>query len=235
LKHSHELLEEIKVHIDYLKSLCNLTDRKVVDVGAGDGTYSRQLQEAGARVIGIEIDPAKVERARSNLPDSITVLEGWAEKLPLGDQSQDLACFFFSFHHVPIDIQEDALSEIRRVLKSDGRLHVVEPLPYGTMFDVVRMLEDEMEVRTHSHSVMRGLGETLEFKLIDFKEYILTREYPDFDAFLEKVVLSDPERSAVFPKVKYKMEKAFHAASESVGGRNVLHQPCIAYHFTLSG
>ena len=86
-------------HLDYLSSVYELDGKDVVDVGAGDGTFSAQLEQFGAIVTGIEIDPAKVEYARARLPDSVSMQVGRAEALPLEDNSMDLACFFFSFHH----------------------------------------------------------------------------------------------------------------------------------------
>ncbi|NHX27683.1 class I SAM-dependent methyltransferase, partial [Escherichia coli] len=66
-------------HIEHLKSLYPLQGLHVVDVGAGDGIYSRQLHAAGAQVTAIEIDPGKVAKAKENLPNSIQVKLGAAE------------------------------------------------------------------------------------------------------------------------------------------------------------
>jgi len=218
-------------HLDYLSSIYDLPGRDVADIGAGDGTFARQLDHAGAVVTGIEIDPAKVERASQDLPDSIAMLVGRAENLPIGDGTTDLACFFFSFHHVPMEVQPQGLAEVQRILRPRGRLHVVEPYPYGSMFDVVRMVEDETEVRTQSHNVMDRLSEHGDFNLIARTDYTLTREYPDFEFFIDKIVLRDPERSAVFPSVREKMAEAYDRVISESDGKRVLHQPCAAYHF----
>jgi ubiquinone/menaquinone biosynthesis C-methylase UbiE len=222
-------------HVDHLGSIHDLRGRAAVDIGAGDGTFSRQLDQVGASVSGIEIDPTMVARARVNLPDTVSMLVGRAEELPLEDGSKDIACFFFSFHHVPIDVQEQALEEVIRVLKPGGRLHIVEPYPFGSMFEVVRLVEDETRVRTHSHEVLGALGDRSEFTLIDKKDYVLTREYPDFETFLNKIVVNNPERAAVFPAVRDRMEKTFNRELDEVDGRRVLHQPCAAYHFEVPG
>lgn len=221
------------VHIDYLKSIYRLEDRLVADIGAGDGTYSRQLHDAGAKVTSIEIDPVKVDRAKSNLPDSVAVLEGRAEDIPLRPHSQELICFFFSFHHVPIPVQDQSLDEVRRVLKPGARLHVVEPLPSGSMFDVVKLVEDETHVRTHSHGLMNSLGNKKAFDLLSKKDYVLTREFPDFDYFLKRIVYTVPERSAKLPAIQAEMEQIYNNSVTIRDGRNYLHQPCVAYHFAL--
>ncbi|WP_170337313.1 class I SAM-dependent methyltransferase [Ruegeria arenilitoris] len=221
-------------HIDHLKSICELEGIQVVDVGAGDGVYSRDLYVAGAKVTAIEIDPDKVAKAKEDLPKNIDVRLGAAEDLPLDSGSQDLACLFFSLHHVPVEAQNTAFTEIRRVLGSSGRLHIVEPYPYGTMFDVVRLVEDETLVRTHSHETLNHLDGVDGFRLENKKEYVLTREYPTFEAFLEKIVWPDPDRSRAYEKVSSDVEDAFNRSVETLDGKIVLHQPCAAYHFIVS-
>lgn len=221
------------MHISYLRSVYDLVGKDVVDVGAGDGSMLGQLDQSGAVVTGIEIDPAKVESVRNDLSGSISMQVGRAENLPLDDRSMDLACFFFSFHHVPIDAQEKALLEVKRILRPAGRLHVVEPFPHGSMFEVVRMIEDETEVRIRSHCLLNALGDGTDYNLIARKDYILTREYPDFAFFADRIVKSDPGRSAIFPSVRKEMEETFDRVVRNHDGKRVLHQPCAAYHFEI--
>lgn len=221
-------------HIEHLKTICELEGLQVVDVGAGDGVYSRDLYAAGAKVIAIEIDPGKVAKAKENLPKNIDVRLGAAEDLPLESGSQDLACLFFSFHHIPVEVQHNAFTEIHRVLGNSGRLHIVEPYPYGTMFEVIRLVEDETLVRSHSHETLSHLDGVDGFWLENKREYVLTREYPTFDAFLKKIVWPDPDRSRAYAKVSSDMEDTFNRSVEILDGQIVLHQPCAAYHFIVS-
>ncbi|MGI9401584.1 MAG: class I SAM-dependent methyltransferase [Rhizobiaceae bacterium] len=222
-------------HLKFLTSLYDLEGRKVADIGAGDGTFSRQLNQEGAIVTAVEIDPEMVERTAAMLPSSMEMKVGRAEELPFESNSMNLLCFFFSFHHVPINVQDRAINEVSRVLKPDGRLHVVEPFPYGSMFDVVRLVEDETEVRTNSHKVMDSLTDRSGFELVARSDYVLTREYPDFENLVNKIVSKDPERSARFQSVKKSMEQTYDRVICEEDGKRVLHQPCAAYHFRVSG
>ncbi len=221
------------VHMEFLNSVYDLKGRNIVDVGAGDGTYSRQILEYGGNVTAIEINADKVNAAKANLPDEILVLEGRGEDLPIASRSQDLVCFFFSFHHVPVKNQQQTLREVRRVLKPDGRLHVVEPLAEGTMFEIVKIIDDETFVRQNSHAMMQVLGDEKIFIPLATKQYVLTRAYRDFENFHRRVVGKDPERVAKFPQVKEPMERLYHRFPPDADGVRHLDQPCIAYHFQL--
>ncbi|MEV8467934.1 class I SAM-dependent methyltransferase [Fluviibacterium sp. DFM31] len=220
-------------HIDVLTSLIDLPRKRVLDIGAGDGSYSRDLEAAGAVVSAIEVDPEKVARARASLSPRADVRLGRAEALPFADRSHDLACLFFSLHHVPMEVQDTALAEVRRILRPGGRLHVVEPYPHGTMFDVVRMVEDETVVRTHSHHLLDQLGARAGFQKIAQRDYVLSRDFPTFDDLLNKIVRPDPARTAAFETVAPEMEATYRRVAEDRGGQCLLHQPCAAYHFSV--
>ncbi len=218
-------------HIDYLNQIYKLYEKHVADVGAGDGQFSMHMHELGAKVTAIEIDKYKVEHVKSKTNNQINFLLGTAENLPLESVGQDLLCFFFSFHHVPINVHDKALIEAHRVLNEKGRLHIVEPLPEGSMFDVVKLVEDETFVRTQSHKRMHNLTNEGMFELKNKKEYTLTREYPDFETFLDKIVRNNTERSAKLPLVRDKMEEIFVKVVTQKDATYYLDQPCIAYHF----
>ena len=72
-------------HIEEVRRRFSLNGLRVVDVGAGTGAFANQLAAAGADVIGIEIDPAKVEQARQAASPDIRFETGRAESLPLPD------------------------------------------------------------------------------------------------------------------------------------------------------
>jgi len=222
-------------HIDLLTSVFDLDGCSAVDVGAGNGVFACQLHERGAHVIGVEIDIAKIDAVKAQLPDGVSMVAGRGEDLPFETGTQDLVCFIHSFHHVPVALHDRALAEARRVLKPGGRLHVAEPLPDGSMFDVIRFVEDETEVRTASHERMRRLADDGRHELMASRDYVLKREFADIGAFLDRIVFVDPARAEKLPAVKAEMERMFIDRCEQVDGICYLYQPCVAYHFSVAG
>ena len=59
----------------------------VVEAGAGRGALTRKLVERGARVIAVELDPNLAETLKERLgsPDNLTVVEGDARRLEIGE------------------------------------------------------------------------------------------------------------------------------------------------------
>jgi SAM-dependent methyltransferase len=98
-------------------------DRRVCDLAAGTGKWTRRLLETGAHVVAVE----PVEAMRSQLAaalgrsggPALEILDGTAETIPLPDASVDLVTVAQAFHWFDAPA---ALSEIARVLRPGGGL-----------------------------------------------------------------------------------------------------------------
>ena len=100
---------------------------RVLEVGAGDGRNFRYYPETVDEVIAIEPEPylrTLASEAAAGMPTSITVIDGTAELLPGGDGEFDSAVT--SLVLCSVSDQAQALSELRRVLRSGGELRFFE-------------------------------------------------------------------------------------------------------------
>ena len=104
------------------KLLPDMQGKTVLDLGCGEGRYSRKLKTKGAGVTGIYPVPPVIAHARKHDADS-TYVEGRAEKLPFDDGSFDVVLSYLSVVDIP-DLDVASL-EISRVLRPGGRLVVV--------------------------------------------------------------------------------------------------------------
>lgn len=100
---------------------------RVLDVGCGPGHLSIRLARLhGLEVIGLDLDPAMIERARANADRavdshgrSLSFIAGDVASLPFPGGSFDLVVSTLSMHHW--SDAPGALAEIGRVLRTDGR------------------------------------------------------------------------------------------------------------------
>ena len=99
---------------------------RVLEIGVGSG-LNLPLYQAATHVIGLDpsVQLLAMARARALSPTaSFELLEGSAEAIPLPDQSVDTVVSTWTLCSIP-DVTR-ALTELRRVLKTDGRLLFAE-------------------------------------------------------------------------------------------------------------
>jgi SAM-dependent methyltransferase len=93
----------------------------VVELGAGTGKFTELLVPTGARIVALEPVPAMREALARNVP-SVSVADGTAERIPLGDTSADAVVAAQAFHWFDGD---RALPEIHRVLRPGAGLGLI--------------------------------------------------------------------------------------------------------------
>ena len=109
----------------------DLRGRRVLDCGCGTGRLSKALAEsAAARVWGVDPEPKMLLVAEQNLPDSVGLKEGRAERLPFRNGWFERAVMWLVCHLVDRPL---AFAELRRVVVAGGRLVVVtfDPEHFG--------------------------------------------------------------------------------------------------------
>jgi predicted methyltransferase len=105
----------------------------VADVGAGDGFFTSRLARAvgaNGRVFAVDIDDAAMDRLRKRLQEegveNVTIVKGAPDDPKLPERSLDAALIVNAYHEM--EQHHAVLSALRRALKPDGRLVIVEPV-----------------------------------------------------------------------------------------------------------
>jgi SAM-dependent methyltransferase len=101
----------------------DVRDKRVLDVGTGDGTYAIEVAARGGRVTAVDIEPEVLEAARARAAArgaEVFFKKGRAEALPFGDASFDVVLAVTILCFVPD--ADAALREMTRVLAPGGRL-----------------------------------------------------------------------------------------------------------------
>jgi ubiquinone/menaquinone biosynthesis C-methylase UbiE len=141
-------------------------------------------------VQGLDMSEAYIRHARQHMRGrsrmSFTV--GKAEAIPLPDDSQDAVTSIFLFHELPPKVRRAALREFARVLKSGGRLVLLDSLQRGDRPDYEGMLE-LFPQNYHEPYYSSYLGE--DFTALA-KDCGLTH-VRDVSAFIAKVMVFDKD------------------------------------------
>jgi ubiquinone/menaquinone biosynthesis C-methylase UbiE len=103
----------------------------VLDLGCGTGTLAIWLKQrvSEAHVTGLDADPDVLSRARRKAFAASTPLdfvEASSTELPFPDQSFDAVLSTLFFHHLRDPEKRKTLTEVARVLRPRGELHVAD-------------------------------------------------------------------------------------------------------------
>lgn len=214
-----------RTNSEVLTASVELSDKKVVDVGCGEGSLVRLMTRHGAKVFGVECNPQQLEKAHEQKPVGGEVYyDGRAEALPFADASIDLVVFFNSLHHVAVDTMDQALSEAARVLKPGGHVYVCEPVAAGPHFELMQPVHDETMVRAKAYEAVQG-ADARGLKAGDEFTYLHPARHSGFAQFKERMLRINPHRADDFAAQEDALEDAFKRLSVPDGDGFIFDQP----------
>lgn len=127
----HTFLPEDKFKTALLRQVKLQSGQKILDFGIGTATLSimAQKQYPGVDINGIDVDShilslASEKIKRENLDIDLSHYDGYA--FPFPDAIFDRVISSLVFHHLTPEEKNRALSEIFRVLKPGGELHIAD-------------------------------------------------------------------------------------------------------------
>ena len=129
---------------------------RVLDVACGTGNATLPAARTGARVTGLDLTPALLERAARAAGDlEIEWIEGDAQALPFGDASFDVVLSTFGAMFAPD--QERTAAELARVLRPGGRLGMCNWAPDGATGDMFATVARHVPLAA-GRAELAGLG-----------------------------------------------------------------------------
>ncbi|HZF09560.1 MAG TPA: methyltransferase domain-containing protein [Thermoanaerobaculia bacterium] len=126
---------------------------QLLDLGCGTGALLRELvlESAAPRLCGVDLSLAMLACARASLPPAVPLALGDVGALPYPSGSFDVVVSISSFHYWPHP--EEALQEIRRVLRPGGRLVITD---WCADFLACRICEWIVRRFDHAHQRIYG-------------------------------------------------------------------------------
>jgi len=119
----------VEKRLTALAGLTPLKGERLLDVGCGDGTYTRRFAEGWEHVTAVDVEPARLIDFRTEIAgtelDRIVVRQMPAEQLDLPNDAFDTVTTIEVLEHVQdLDL---TISEIHRVLQPGGRFLITSP------------------------------------------------------------------------------------------------------------
>lgn len=153
-----------QIDINYPESeiynrLLSLDNKHILELGCGNTDITRNIATSGVnrRITALEVDEIAHEKNLqiTDLPNVTFALAG-AQEIPLEDESVDVVFMFKSLHHVPLELMEPSMREIRRVLKPGGLAYISEPVFAGDFNEILRLFHDEQKVREAAFKTVKN-------------------------------------------------------------------------------
>jgi ubiquinone/menaquinone biosynthesis C-methylase UbiE len=118
---------------------------RLLDIGCGTGRFLDFVKQAWPRLpaVGLDMSEAYIGAAKRHLQrwSWINLIVGNGERIPVSDDSQDAVTSIFVFHELPANVRRTVFREFARVLKTGGRLVLVDSLQRGDEPDYEGLLD----------------------------------------------------------------------------------------------
>jgi len=176
--------------LDLLDALVPLAAAHLVEAGCGAARLSRELlrRHAGAQVTALEVDDRQHAKNLADPADRLHFMRAGAEAMPLPDAAFDGVLMLKSLHHVPVPLMATALAEIGRVLRPRGWLYVSEPVYGGPLNELIRLFNDERDVRAAAQQALDHAVASGRWSAIAERRFAVPVQFRDFAEFEQRMM-----------------------------------------------
>ncbi len=202
--------------IDFLISELKLNkNSRVADIGAGTGKFTKFLQKCNAEIIAIEPVEGMRKKFSSILPE-IKIINGTAEKIPLENNTLDAVVVAQAFHWFD---GEQALNEIHRVLKPNGKIGLIwnardENIPWVAELTEIIDPYERGAPRYKSGNWKKAFAKTNLFSNLNYSKFGYIQR-GDVNTIIDRIgsisfiaSLANDERNLVLQRVQKLAEKS---------------------------
>ena len=176
---------------EIFNELLSLDGMHILELGCGGAELTRIIATEGRdrSVLALEVDEIQhaLNLEITDLPNVTFELAG-AEAIPAEDSTFDVVFMFKSLHHVPVDLMDRALAEIRRVLVPGGLAYISEPIFDGDFNEVLRLFHDESRVRAAAFEAIERAVDSGSFELAAETFFKTPRVFASFAEFEDLVI-----------------------------------------------
>lgn len=144
----------------------------ILDVGCGTGTLAVALKRKapGTRVVGIDPDPAILERAAAKAADAGVQIEwrqGFAHDIAAYADEFDKAVCSLVFHQVALPEKRSGIAAMMKAVRPGGDLHIADYATQSTwtmrqLFRTIQLLDGHENTQANADGALERILDELE-------------------------------------------------------------------------
>lgn len=197
-----------------------LQAQSIIELGCGHARMSCTLVQRYAQcaVVGLEVDLVQHAKNLARAPAGVTFVAAGAQDVPFDDSTFDLALMLKSLHHVPLDLMDQGLSEVARVLRVGGLFYVSEPIYGGALNEIVRLYNDEGLVRPAAQAALdRALAQGMHWAQVAEYRFAQSVHYASFDEFAQRMLYPTFADHGIDNVITQRVREAFEPHCTALG------------------
>ena len=206
----------------------NMNNSHVLELGCGTAFVTRKLAEAypSAHITAAEVDRIQHDKNLQidDLPNVDFILAGMQD-IPLPNGSIDLVIMLKSLHHVPTELLLQGFQEIHRVLKKNGRVYISEPVFDGAFNEILKMFNNEEQVRKSAFEAIKQEVDSDRFDLVEEIHFLSRSQFDDFKAFEARILNATHSEFNVSAELHQAVMDKFNQHSAATDGSRVFLNP----------
>ncbi|MFZ4481600.1 MAG: class I SAM-dependent methyltransferase [Rhodoferax sp.] len=181
----------VRDELNLLHSMVDLDQHsRIIELGCGAAQLSRKLlaRFEACEVSALEVDARQHAKNLRQPQARLSFLQAGAQAIAFPANHFDLALMLKSLHHVPLDLLDQALCEVHRVLRPAGLLYVSEPVFAGSQNEIMRLFHDEEQVRAAALSALQKAVASGAWEQVAEVFFDLPVHYRDFAEFEQRLI-----------------------------------------------
>jgi len=141
-----------------------IRNKKVLDIGCWTGQFEKLAIKTVEQILGIDLEKEVIDCAKKLVPEAAFRV-GSALNLPFSNKSFDCIVLLDVIEHLPLNTENKALGEIKRVLKPKG--YLILSTPSNHIFSI--LLDPAFFLIGHRHYSIKKIKKLLQnqgFKIV---------------------------------------------------------------------
>ncbi|MHB1333627.1 MAG: class I SAM-dependent methyltransferase [Sulfuriferula sp.] len=212
MKISDSTVDVVCDEFEIIKNLLPLKGAHILELGCGKAEKTRAIAQKSQAISITALEVDEIQHAKNLLIKGLPNVRfclGGAQTIPAADSSIDIVLMFKSLHHVPLDKMDQALLEIRRVLKPGGLAYLSEPVYAGEFNDILRLFHDEKSVREAAFSAIQRAVDNGTLELVSQTFFSTPGHFDDFAQFEEQILKVTHTQHHLSPALHAEVHDAF--------------------------